>query len=355
MGFNIQAVPIFSVGEWNGKTFGHDDLHAMVSSYYNLKAAFPGWRPRLKVTHNDKVSDALLSGISAGEMSNFRVVSDFLVADFSNMPDGLRPFIENGSLSRRSIELSPYFQHKGSIYPNVVKACALLGSEMPAVGSLQDISKLFNYSDETSIEKIDYSQQSEDDVKCYHWEYAAPEGASEASGETIMADAKTFTQDEVQALIKAAVDESYQKQNEQLETKLQEFKSSIEADKKAEDEKKKKAAEEAFSKLAEEGKMIPAQVEVFKLALEKGVDAEALVELGKTLKHSFLGEQADAAKANEEKFSIDLDKCPAGVTVESYALNEVAVHFMSKDKELSLKDAMLKAEKSDEYKQALEA
>ena len=356
MGFSIKAVPIFSVGEWNGKDFTRDDLNAMCSSHYKLKAAYPGWRPHLKVTHDDDTSNKLLSAASAGEMSNFQVVGDFLVADFHNIPDGLRPFIANGSFARRSIELSPFWMHKGEVYTNVVRACAFLGSEMPAVGSLQDVAGLFGFAADKDIETIEYSQSGQDEVKLYQWDLSdsAASGQKRESIEnresTQMSEQdKTFSQADVDALVAKAAEEALKK------FKAEQEQSAAAQQQTAAQEAAAKDIDAQFSKLAEEGKLVPAQAEMFAAIAKKDAGMlEPLKALAGTFNHSVLKEGAATAVGNTEAFKVDMTKCPDNVTKTSFALNAVAEYFQSKDAKLSLKDAMLKAEKSAEFKAALE-
>lgn len=82
--FKIQGVEIFSVGNWNGDDYTHDDLYEMVRAFDDNKV---GARPHLKLGHDDKQELIQRDGMpAAGWIEKLYVVGDKLVADFSDIP-----------------------------------------------------------------------------------------------------------------------------------------------------------------------------------------------------------------------------------------------------------------------------
>lgn len=360
MAFDIKKVPIFSVGVWNGRTFHKEDLMGMVNSYYKLKAAFPGWKPRLKITHDEEVSRKLLSTASAGYLANLEIVGDYLLADFLNVPDGLRPLIEGGAYTRRSVEISTYWEHKGEVFKNVIRACAFLGSEMPAVGSLQDISKVFGFSDEKEIETIDYSQDANNEVKCYYQDSSSNEPVSDSeNGENKM----EISEEKYQADIAKASAEAAKKALEDFKKQeAEEFAQKNEADSASKKAAQLKEAKELFDKLAIEKKITPAQAQTF-TAAATGDNLDELKKIAESFSAAATTSETvttpvseagkGEVKADAVAFAAMLDKCPEGTYKPSFLMEQVARHFMVEDKELTYEKAVLKAEASDLLKDAI--
>jgi hypothetical protein len=179
----IDGVEIFAVGRWKGnKTVDVTpaDLDAMVNSFNELNAVTEGFRPPLKLGHTEQQKFwGGKSGMPAlGFVEKIWRVGDKILANFIDMPDALIDMVKRRLYNTVSIEMYSSIEHAGRKFSNVLSAVALLGAELPAVKGLQELSAVL-------------------------FEGAAPELKLEFSEKISM-----FTQEQVDSLIKAAVDKA---------------------------------------------------------------------------------------------------------------------------------------------------
>lgn len=128
----IKNVEIFGVGTWNGFKFVADDLQELVD---NSNKMLEKVRARLKLGHNEKQPLDQSDGQPAfGQVINFRVEGDKIIADFVKMPDVIHQAIEKELFLSVSSEL--YFIENFGWY---IKAVALLGADIPAVKTIDDL------------------------------------------------------------------------------------------------------------------------------------------------------------------------------------------------------------------------
>ena len=137
----ITGVKVFRVGTWNGIKFTKTDLAQIVASFHATKTAV---KPFLKLGHNDGQEVLERDDLpAAGWVSDLRLEGDSLVADFQGIPAKVFDLIERGAFRGRSIEIWRDFKVAGVTHKWFLTAVALLGSEVPAVDTLQDMVDLF--------------------------------------------------------------------------------------------------------------------------------------------------------------------------------------------------------------------
>lgn len=122
-------------------TFTRKDFDDMAQASSALKGKLD---PPLKLGHNDKQKLLEEDGLpAAGWIENVRRIGNLLVADFKRVPEKIADLIESGGLRKRSIEAVRNGEFAGRRYPFVLTAVALLGEDLPAVDSLDDVAALY--------------------------------------------------------------------------------------------------------------------------------------------------------------------------------------------------------------------
>jgi len=168
---DLKGVEIFATGTWRGNkkiTITASDLDAMIASFTALGGQVDGFRPPLVIGHTRTPGE-----MAYGWTQRIYRVGDKILADFSDVPDYLLYSIEEKRYNSVSIEMYPSIDYAGKTFQNVLSAVAVLGAELPAVKGLKPLSASI-FSD------------------------AGP--AEQLSKEEMM-----FTQEQVDALIAAAV------------------------------------------------------------------------------------------------------------------------------------------------------
>lgn len=134
----LRGAEIFSVGTWNDITFTESDLVGIADSFNQL--ALSGRVP-LKFGHNDE--QPLTDGQPAlGWVERVWVEGNKLLADFVNVPEVVYNAIRDKLYNFVSVELLEEAARDGKVFPWVLSGIALLGSDLPAVSNLQELSKL---------------------------------------------------------------------------------------------------------------------------------------------------------------------------------------------------------------------
>jgi len=142
---NIEGVEIFSVGIWNGDPYTNEDLDEMIRAFDENKATL---KPFLKLGHNQEQKLIQNDGLpAAGWIDNLRREGEKLVADFVNLPKKIFQLIERGAYKKVSSEIYWNVDFNGKVYKRMLSAVALLGANMPAVSSLDDILDLYGIKD----------------------------------------------------------------------------------------------------------------------------------------------------------------------------------------------------------------
>lgn len=196
MANNVREVEIFRVGKWRGNRVvdvTESDLDDMVSSFNDLTEKVEGFRPHLKLGHdeNQRFFGGRKGSPSLGFVEKIWRHGDKILANFSNVPDALIDLIKNGRYNSVSIEVVPTVDFEGNTFKSVLLAVALLGAELPAVKGLKDLAlSLFQ-----KTEKV-YEFGGESVILFQEAEPKEPDMAT------------TFTQEQHDALVEKAVKEA---------------------------------------------------------------------------------------------------------------------------------------------------
>lgn len=131
-------VEIFAVGLWNGMEFNADDLKQIANAFHTLKE---NHSVPLKFGHNP--DQPFTDGQPAlGWVEDLFIREDTLVAKFVGIPEIVAQAITKGLYKKVSVELDMSVDHQGQHYPLVLSGVALLGADIPAVNTLEDLSVL---------------------------------------------------------------------------------------------------------------------------------------------------------------------------------------------------------------------
>lgn len=144
----ITGVEVMRVGTWQGQgcpaggcKITSEHLADMVKAH---KATSDKLQIPVKLGHNKEQPLTKADGLpSAGWVHNLRLRGETLVADFKEVPGKIADLIRAGAYKQRSAELRENMAIDGTKYPHVLTAVALLGSQIPAVDSLDDIKATY--------------------------------------------------------------------------------------------------------------------------------------------------------------------------------------------------------------------
>ena len=127
---------IFAPGTWNKTwTFTTKDLDEIVA---NFKALGDNHHVPLKFGHND--AQSMTDGYPAlGWVSDVWVKDDKLIAKFESVPTIVKKAFDAKLYRHVSVELDVDVEHRGKKYKYVLSAVALLGADIPAVNTLNDL------------------------------------------------------------------------------------------------------------------------------------------------------------------------------------------------------------------------
>lgn len=158
--FEIDKLPIFETGKWNGDQYSEEDLDHMVQ-------AFPlvGFKPPLKLGHANDQKILQSSGLpSAGWIERIYREGTKLYADIKDIPKQVYDLISKKAYDRVSVELYWNYDDSktGVKHPRVVKALALLGADIPEVTSLESISSLYYDDDKKSFKIIMFNNEGKE-------------------------------------------------------------------------------------------------------------------------------------------------------------------------------------------------
>lgn len=144
---DLKNVELFRVGSWKGTPYTRADLESMVKAYDKV-----GFVPPVKSGH---AKDS--PGLPAlGWIENLRCVDDRLVADFNRLYPEVYEAIKDRRYTAVSSEVYINYQHQdGTVFPKVLKACAILGQDVPAVKNLKPLHELLSEGDDTKAEKVE--------------------------------------------------------------------------------------------------------------------------------------------------------------------------------------------------------
>jgi len=147
--------PVYAIGSpAGGDYYSREDLEGMAAAHVALGDEI---RAPIKLGHSDRQQLLANSGLTKGEMpaagwldsATFRIEdaedgSARLLADAKAVPKKLADLMEVGAFRTRSSEIRSYTSQKTQgEYPWVVDGLALMGEQVPAIQTLDDVHKLY--------------------------------------------------------------------------------------------------------------------------------------------------------------------------------------------------------------------
>lgn len=263
--FKIEGVEIFAAGVWNKDKYTVKDLDSMVSAFEETSANI---KPYLKLGHSSDQSLLQNDGFpAAGWIGKLYRNGEKLLADFIDIPSKIFELLSNKAYRKVSSEIYWDISVNGKKYPKLLSAVALLGSDMPAVTSLDDILSLYGLNIDASAVRV-YNDNIES-KKIYNY-------IDDNGGQTME---KEYTKEDLDAKIaeleakKTSEIEAAKTETESLKAEysqkeaeiaeLKEYKEKAEAEKLELQVAKEKAENEKF--IAENE--IPASAHEFAMAL----------------------------------------------------------------------------------------
>jgi len=133
---------IFAVGKWNGMEFKDEDLNAIAAAFNTLKEVH---NVPLKMGHNEE--QPLTDGQPRlGRVAEVWKEGGKLMAKFIDMPRVVYEAIKQKLYNNVSIELDIGVEHQDNYYPYVLSGVALLGADIPAVNTLDDLQAFMGRS-----------------------------------------------------------------------------------------------------------------------------------------------------------------------------------------------------------------
>lgn len=134
---NLTGVALLRPGTWNNDLYTEADLSAIVDAF---EAGNAGIDPPVKLGHPPDQKLLNNSGLpAAGYVSALRMDGDTLTADLRDVPERIARLIKSKAYSKVSAEIYFNFSDGEVEHPRLLKAIALLGADVPAVTSLDDV------------------------------------------------------------------------------------------------------------------------------------------------------------------------------------------------------------------------
>lgn len=138
---DIEDVEILATGTHNGRTFTRKSLDSIVEAFDELKGKLD---PPIKLGHDDSQKLLQADGYpAAGWITALRRAGDKLLATLGSVPKKIADLIEAQAYRKRSVEVYFDWKFDGKMYPVVLRGLALLGGDIPAVKTLDDIRTLY--------------------------------------------------------------------------------------------------------------------------------------------------------------------------------------------------------------------
>lgn len=140
---------VFAAGKWNGREFSVNDLAEIAE---NFRILGDNHRVPLKLGHNDEqpITDGQMA---LGWVEDVWVEGEKLMAKFVAIPTVVYEAIRTKKFRNVSIELDIGVSHKGRNFRHVLSAVALLGADLPAVNTLQDLTTFLHTRQEFAAQQ----------------------------------------------------------------------------------------------------------------------------------------------------------------------------------------------------------
>lgn len=157
---DVKGVEVLSVGKWDSMqgpaNITQKDLEELERSFAALLGDSKlNYEPPVKLGHDDGQKLLQKDGYpAAGWISALRIKGKKLVADFKDVPKKIGDIVNAGGYKKVSSEITRQYSIGGKVWPVVLRAISLLGGDIPAVKTLDDIKA--TYSEDEGGETIIY-------------------------------------------------------------------------------------------------------------------------------------------------------------------------------------------------------
>ena len=341
----INGIEVFAAGEWNGDKYTSKDLDEMVKAFEETKHRI---KPAIKLGHDDNQFLVQQGGYpAAGWINNLYRKGEKLMADVIDIPDKIFQLIKNKAYRKVSSEIYWNIKIDGKSYGKLLSAVALLGDQLPAVTSLDDIlawygldpadARIYSFDNKHKHE-IDFSEGEPMTEEIKNEETKEEVVAENATPETVAEQAKpedTKKYSDMEAQIK-----KLEETNAELKTKTEEtdkLLSEHEAD-------KIKAENDKFLGELENDKLITAASKVYVEQLLSEDKKEYEIAEKKLSKKEIIKEifslHKEASKVNFDENSEDV----IPKVVDKDEVKEINEYAEKHD--LSFRDAYVEVEKN---------
>jgi hypothetical protein len=157
--YELQDIEVFATGKWKGEEYTEADLDNMV---HNFDLLGHKYKAPLKLGHDEKQKLAQADGYPAiGWVKGLKRSGNKLLATFSSVPKKIKQLIDRKAYGRFSSEILWNFNFSGNVHKRVLRGVALLGADMPAVTSINDILSLYSETDVPNGELHAYYELTE--------------------------------------------------------------------------------------------------------------------------------------------------------------------------------------------------
>ena len=196
-GIEEQEIEIFRAGKYPQRDFNEDDLDQIANSYDPAVHEAP-----ITVDHAKK-------GRAWGWVKSVRRVGDTLMAKLGQVNEAFAEIIKEGAYKKRSVELITNFNNSGMPY---LSALTFLGAKLPQVKGMADIE--LSESDHGPVGRFEYREQEPETQR------RIEEVADENKGGN--QDVKSFSEEQIEAMLKKATDKVKKETKEELTTHFSE-------------------------------------------------------------------------------------------------------------------------------------
>jgi hypothetical protein len=153
---NLFDQEIFAVGDYGKKgRYTKDDLQLIADNWKKLREKI---KPPIKLGHFSAIDTGLPS---LGWVDNVRVEGEKLLSDFKEVPKKIADIMRKKGYKRVSAEI--YTEPVDGCNPPVLRAVALLGSDVPEVKTLEDINTLYNSEGNPKFDIVNFNEQEKND------------------------------------------------------------------------------------------------------------------------------------------------------------------------------------------------
>lgn len=344
--YDVDAVEIFMTGTWNGIKYNEDDIEDMIKAFNEGVISRDG--VPLKLGHTDKQKMLQSDGLpAAGWVKGLRRHGAKLVADFKSIPRVIKELI--ASKAYRNVSIEVYHDYKdpllNKLFRRVLCGVALLGADLPAVKGLAGFNNFYTADDGSELSLMTFSVQDgeikRDPDNGITDDTTDPEDS--INKEDTKMDEKLT--EKMQADITSLTEQvtSLTAERDAAKAEVDAYKGQVEAYK-AQETKAAELAKDAeinafIEQLVTDGKVLPAQRDVFAQVLRTAEDVDAkkteLNGLPKVIEFKEKSEHMEPTKTEdtETETGVDLHKKAVKYAADNKVSFEEALYKVSGGKE----------------------